>query len=270
MTPSRRAVLGAGLGIAALSALPASAQVEVGAPSRMRKLVPAEALESAAQKQYVETLGQAKAKGVLLPDAHPQVQRVRAIAKRLIPHTYPWNDRARQWDWAVSVIDSPDVNAFCMPGGKIAFFTGLLGKLSLSDEEVAMVMGHEMAHALREHAREQMAKGTATSLGLRLGAELLGLGDWGSVAADMGTQLLTLKFSRQDESEADLVGLDLAARAAYNPKASVSLWEKMAKAGGGGNFAFLSTHPSGPARIKQLQANVPKVMGLYEAAKGKG
>jgi Zn-dependent protease with chaperone function len=167
----------------------------------------------------------------------------------------------------VNLIQSPQINAFCMPGGKIAFYTGILDKLKLSDDEAAMIMGHEMAHALREHARERMAKSSATSFGLRLGAQLLGLGDLGNVAADLGTQLLSLKFSREDESEADLVGLELAARSAYQPQASVSLWEKMTAASGGAGPGFLSTHPSGPNRIRELQTNVPKVQGLYEAAR---
>jgi Zn-dependent protease with chaperone function len=130
-----------------------------------------------------------------------------------------------------------------------------------------MIMGHEMAHALREHARERLAKSSATNLGLRLGAELLGLGNLGSVAADLSAQLLTLKFSREDETEADLVGLELAARGAFQPQASVSLWQKMAAANKGGGPAFLSTHPSGPNRIRELQANVPKVQALYERAR---
>ena len=131
-----------------------------------------------------------------------------------------------------------------------------------------MIMGHEMAHALREHARERLAKSQATNIGLRLGAQLLGLGNAGDAAANIGTQLLTLKFSRSDESEADLVGLEIAARGAYLPDASVSLWKKMtAASGGSGGPAFLSTHPSGPQRIQQLQANVPKVKALYDKAR---
>ena len=129
-----------------------------------------------------------------------------------------------------------------------------------------MIMGHEMAHALREHARERLAKSQATSIGLSIGAQLLGLGDLGNLAANLGTQLLTLKFSREDETEADLVGLELAARAAYRPDASVSLWQKMTGATGAGGPGFLSTHPSGPDRIRELQANVPKVQALYDQA----
>lgn len=158
-----------------------------------------------------------------------------------------------------------------MPGGKIAFYTGILDQLKLTDDEAAMIMGHEMAHALREHARERLAKSQATGIGLRLGAQLLGLGDLGGVAADVGTQLLTLKFSREDETEADLVGLEMAARGAYAPQASVSLWQKMAAASGGeGGPSFLSTHPSGPDRIRKLQDNVPRVLPLYEQARGRG
>lgn len=134
-----------------------------------------------------------------------------------------------------------------------------------------MIMGHEMAHALREHARERIAKTQATNLGLRLGSQLLGLGDLGNVAANLGGQLLTLQFSRSDESEADLVGLELAARAGYRPEAAVSLWQKMGQANGGKEgLAFLSTHPSGPARIRELQDNVPKVLPLYQAARANG
>ena len=248
---------------------PALAQVEVGSASTLRKLVPAETLERSAAQQYQQMLEQARAKRALAPPEHPQLQRLHAIAKRLIPFTAPWNERAGQWRWEVNLIGSQQINAFCMPGGKIAFYTGILDKLKLTDDEAAMIMGHEMAHALREHARERLAKTQATNLGVRLGAQLLGLGDLGNAAAGLGAQLLTLKFSRSDETDADLVGLELAARAGYQPDASVSLWQKMGKASGSqqAGLAFLSTHPSGPDRIRELQQNVPKVQGLYQAAR---
>lgn len=242
------------------------AQVEVGKSSSMRKLVPAEQLEKAADQQYLQMMQEASGQRVLLPASHPQVRRLHGIAKRIIPHTYAWNERAREWKWQVNLIQSREINAFCMPGGKIAFYTGILDQLALDDDETAMIMGHEMAHALREHARERLAKSTATGVGLRLGAALLGLGDLGNVAADLGTQLLSLKFSREDETEADLVGLELAARGAFKPGASVSLWQKMAAAQKGRGLEFLSTHPSGPSRIRDLQDNLPKVQGLYDKA----
>ena len=261
---ARRAFL---LAAGASAAAPVLAQVEVGSASSLRKLVPAETLENSAAQQYQQMLQQAKAQRALAPAGHPQLQRLHAIAKRLIPHAAPWNDRARQWRWEVNLIGSSQVNAFCMPGGKIVFYTGLIDQLKLSDDEIAMVMGHEMAHALREHSREQLAKTQATNIGIRLGAALFGLGDMGTAAANLGGKLLTLKFSRSDESDADLVGLEIAARAGYNPQAAVTLWEKMGQATGGGGVGFLSTHPTGPDRISTLQANVPKVSGLYQEAR---
>jgi len=264
---ARRAFLLAGAAGAATAALPAAAQVDVGRSSSVRKLVPAAELEGAANKQYSEMMAEARQQQKLMPESHPQVRRLRIMANRLIPQTAPWNERARGWQWEVNLIASDEINAFCMPGGKIAFYTGILDKLKLDDDEAAMIMGHEMAHALREHARERLAKTQATGMGLSVLSQLLGLGQLGDVAASLGTQLLTLKFSREDESEADLVGLELAARSAYKPQASVSLWQKMAAQNGKGGPSFLSTHPSGPNRIQELQANVPKVQKLYEAAR---
>ncbi len=255
------------LAAGAAAAAPVLAQVNVGQSSALRNLVPAEQLEGAANQQYAQMMAEAQAKGVLAPAGDPQVQRLRNIARRLIPHAAPWNDRSRRWQWEVNLIRSNQINAFCMPGGKIAFYTGILEKLQLNDDEAAMIMGHEMAHALREHARERVAKTNATGMGLSIAAQLLGLGQLGDVAANLGTQLLSLKYSRDDETEADLVGLELAARSAYLPRASVTLWQKMAAAGGGAGPGFLSTHPSGPNRIRELEANLPKVQGLYEQAR---
>lgn len=261
----RRAFL---LGAGASAAMPALAQVDVGSASRLATLVPAEKLETSANQQYHQMLEQARAQKALAPASHPQLVRLRAIATRLIPQAPQWNARARGWKWEVNLIGSKQINAFCMPGGKIAFFTAILDQLQLSDDEAAMIMGHEMAHALREHARARIAKTQGTGTLLALGSQLLGLGSLGDVAANLGTQLISLKFSRSDETEADLVGLELAARGGYRPQAAVSLWEKMGRAAGGGNGAgFLSTHPSGPDRIRELQANVPKVQGLYERAR---
>jgi Zn-dependent protease with chaperone function len=251
----------------AAAAAPALAQVDVGAPSRARGLVPAEELEAASTQQYSQMMAQAKQQGALAPENHPQLQRIRAIAARLIPLSTQWNDRARSWRWEVNLIGSKQINAFCMPGGKIAFFTGILDQLQLTADEAAMVMGHEMAHALREHARARIAKTQGTGALLQLGAALFGLGQLGDVAANVGTQLISLRFSREDEIEADLVGLEIAARGAFVPESSISLWEKMAKvSGGNGGPGFLSTHPTGPDRIRRLQENVPRVRGLYQQA----
>ena len=265
--PATRNCLLLALACAPLMHAPARAQVEVGRASVMRQLVPAETLENSATQQYQELLQKAKAQGALADAGNPQLQRLRTIAQRLIPYAAQWNPRASQWRWEVNLIGSKQINAFCMPGGKIAFYTGIIDQLKLTDDEIAMIMGHEMAHALREHSREQLAKNQATSIGISLGAQLLGLGDIGNAAARLGGQLLSLKFSRNDESDADLVGLELAARAGFNPQAAVSLWRKMGQATGEGGIGFLSTHPTGPDRIRQLEGNVPRVMGLYEQAR---
>ena len=238
--------------------------VDVGERSSFSKLVSADQVEKAAVQQYAQVQSEARTKGALLPDNHPQVVRVRAIAQRIIPFTYEWNKRAASWRWEVSVLKSDQINAFCMPGGKIAFYTAILDQLKLTDDEVAMVMGHEMAHALREHARERMGKTTATRFGASLLSGLLGLGNTGDALLNMGSQLLTLKFSREDESEADLVGMELAARAGYDPRSGVTLWKKMAAASKGAPPQFMSTHPSSSTRIDDIEANLPKVIPLYD------
>jgi Zn-dependent protease with chaperone function len=255
-------------GLLAATALPAWARegVDVGGNSQFGKLVPADQIEAAAAQQYTQMKQEAAGKKALAPADHPQMVRLRYIADRLVPFAADWNPRAKDWKWEVSLIGSKQLNAFCMPGGKIAFYYGILQQLQLSDDEVAMIMGHEMAHALREHARERMGKQYATRGAIEIGSALLGLGGLGRSVADMGGQLLTLRFSREDESEADLVGMELAARAGYDPASGVTLWQKMMGANSGAPPQFLSTHPSGSTRIADMQATLPKVAGLYQRA----
>jgi predicted Zn-dependent protease len=262
------ALLAGGAGLA----LPGLAQdgVQIDKPSNLAKLVPAEQIEQAAAAQYQQMLREAQQQRALVPASHPQVVRLRTIAQRLIPFSSSPNlrstPRAAQWKWEVNLLNSKEINAFCMPGGKIAFYTGILQQLQLSDDEVAMIMGHEIAHALREHARERMGKTTATRIGANLVSSLFGLGGLGDAALSMGAELLTLRFSREDESEADKIGLDLSARGGYNPRAGISLWEKMGAASQGAPPQFLSTHPSGPSRIREIEAILPMVEPLYARA----
>ncbi|MDH4052160.1 MAG: M48 family metallopeptidase [Rubrivivax sp.] len=241
-------------------------QGDVGRTSRFTQLVPADQVEQAAAGQYQQMTTEAARARALAPANHPQVVRLRAIADRLIPHALPWNARARDWDWEVNLIGSKELNAFCMPGGKIAFYYGILQRLQLNDDEVAAIMGHEMAHALREHARERMGKTAATRIGASLLSSLLGLGGTGDTLLNMGGQLLTLRFSREDESEADIVGMELAARGGYDPAAGITLWQKMIRASEGAPPEFMSTHPSGPTRIEDIEAKLPKVQPLYARA----
>ncbi len=241
--------------------------VDVGGNSAFTKLVPAEQVERSSSQQYFQMLNQAAEKNALAPKDNAQVQRLRAIARKLIPFTLTWNARARDWRWEVNLIGSSQINAFCMPGGKIAFYSGILQKLQLTDDEVAMVMGHEVAHALREHARERMGKNAATNIGASVLSQVLGFGQLGQTVTNYGAQLLTLEFSREDESEADLVGMELAARAGFDPRAGVSLWKKMGAANKGAPPQWLSTHPSSSNRIAEIEANLPRVMPLYERAR---
>ena len=255
-----------------LGLAPALAQrdgVVVGGNSGFTRLVPAEDIEQAARQQYAKILQDAASQKALAPASHPQLQRLRRIAQRIIPHAVAWNPRAKDWQWEVNLIGSKQINAFCMPGGKIAFYTGILEQLQLTDDEVAMIMGHEMAHALREHARERMGKSAATNIGASLLSQLFGLGDLGQAVAGYGVQLLNLSFGREDESEADLVGMELGARAGFNPRAGITLWQKMATANKGAPPAWLSTHPAGTTRIADMERNLPRVMPLFERA-GKG
>ncbi|MCW5634006.1 MAG: M48 family metallopeptidase [Rubrivivax sp.] len=228
---------------------------------------PADQVEGMARQEYLQLMREAQGKNVLAPPGDPQLERLRYIARRIIPFTAACNARAREWRWEVNLLRSDSLNAFCMPGGKIAFFSGILSRLKLGDDEVAVIMGHEAAHALLEHARERLTKSTGTSLLLRFGAALLGLGNLGDLAAQGLSQLASLKFSRDDEAEADALGLLLAARAGYDPAAGVSLWRKMGQASGGKTPpAWLSTHPAGPQRIKEIEQRLPRVLAEFQRA----
>jgi predicted Zn-dependent protease len=238
--------------------------VDVGKASALRNLVPAEGLERQASQQYAQLKQEMAAKKALAPDNYPDLVRLRTIAKRIIPYATRFNPRAAKWQWEVNLIGSNQINAFCMPGGKIAFYTGLLRTLKLTDDEVAMVMGHEIAHALREHARAQAGKNTMTKLGA-VGLSIATGGKYDGLV-NTGANLLSLKFSRGDETDADLVGLDIASRAGYDPRAGITLWQKMGAANKGAPPQWLSTHPSGPSRIKEMEKHLPDVLPLYQRA----
>jgi predicted Zn-dependent protease len=248
------------------------AGVKVGSMSVLRNLVSQETLDTQSLQQYNGLKSQAQQKGALAPDNHPQLQRLRAIAHKLIPFALRWNPQAPQWQWEVNLIGSKQVNAFCMPGGKIVFYTGILSSLKLTDDEAAIVMGHEIAHALREHGRERAAKSAVANVGAKLAgvglSALLGIDSQLTTAATGGVASLTmLKFSRDDETEADLVGLDIVARAGYDPRAGIALWQKMALLNKSAPPQWLSTHPAGQNRIAEIRKHLPEVMPLYAQSK---
>ena len=261
-----RAAAGTALALPGVAALAQREGVQVGPRSSFESLVSASQIEAEAARGYADMLAQARAAHRLAPPDHVQLRRLVMISTRLRPFAGMWNERAIGWRWEVNLINSSQVNAFCMPGGKIAFYWGILSKLQLTDDEVAMVMGHEMTHALREHGRSQIGKQVATQGTIALLAGLFGWSNASRQAAGVGGRLLSLKYSRDDETEADLIGLELAARAGYDPRSALSLWRKMEAASKGAPPAFLSDHPSNPDRLRTIAANIPRVQGLYDRA----
>jgi len=214
---------------------------------------------------YNDQAQKAKEKNILVTSG-PTYDRLKRIANRLIPQTGEFRDDTRQWNWQLTLIDAPTLNASCAPGGKITFYTGIIEQLNLSDDEIAAIMGHEIAHAIREHGRERVSQAMAQSAVANIAmAAAGGYGSAVSAANQVAQYVLVLPNSRQNESEADAIGLELAARAGYNPQAAISVWKKMIKATDSKSPPeFLSTHPSGETRIEQLTALMPVVEPLYQ------
>jgi len=260
------------LALAALAALAGCETVQttqggvvgIDRKQSMSPLVSSAQMDQSAVQAYAQVLGDARKKNQLNQDP-AQVARVRAIANRLIPSTAAFRTDAPGWKWEVNVVTTNEVNAWCMPGGKIAVYTGLIEKLSLTDDELAAVMGHEISHALREHARERMSRAMpANVLAEALGAL------YGQSASDISGFLMQAMFelpnSRQNEQEADRIGVELAARAGYDPNAALTLWNKMETIASGQSPGFLSDHPSNPDRMGNIERNIPNVQGLYDRA----
>ncbi|RJG00748.1 M48 family metallopeptidase [Noviherbaspirillum sedimenti] len=239
----------------------------VGVDRKQMMAVSSEQIDQASRQTYAKLVAQERGKGTL--DRDPaQVNRVRAIANRLIAQSGAFRPEARNWQWEVNVITAPEVNAWCMPGGKIAVYTGLIEKIQPTDDELAAVIGHEIAHALREHARERASEQAMAGTGISILAAVAGLGDIGQKGMEYAYMgLLGLPNSRRHETEADRIGVELAARAGYDPRAAITLWQKMGQAGGGAPIKFLSTHPSREDRVADLTVYAQRVMPLYEQSR---
>lgn len=236
----------------------------VGVDRKQMLLVSEKEMTQGAEKAYADVLNKAK-KDKTLNTNPEQLKSLRTIANRLIPQTKIYRDDAPKWKWEVNLIKSDQLNAWCMPGGKIAFYTGIIDKLKLTDDEIAAIMGHEIAHALREHGRERasqamLAQGGLTALSIATGGK--------GYAVDGASMVMNVTFmlpnSRAHETEADRMGVELAARAGYDPKAAVNVWKKMAKYSKGAPPEILSTHPSNKSRIKDLKKYAQKVDPLYQ------
>ena len=239
----------------------------VGVERKQSMLLSANQVNRSAALAYQQELKKAAGKNSLNRDG-AQVARVRGIAQRLAAVTNAFRPDAPGWAWEANVITSNDINAWCMPGGKMAVYTGLIDRLKVTDDELAAVMGHEIAHALREHGRERASAAAVEQGLLAVGGALLGVGDSGmQLAGIVADVTINLPHSRTHETEADRIGVELAARAGYDPRAAVTLWQKMAQAGGGAPPKFLSTHPSPQNRARDLTDYSSRVMPLYEAAR---
>lgn len=237
----------------------------VGVEREQHMLISASQVDATAREQYATVLKEARKEGKLNRDA-AQTERVRRIAQRLIPHVAVFREDALRWNWEVNVVSAPEVNAWCMPGGKIAVYTGLIDKLKITDDELAAVIGHEIAHALREHARERMSRAAPVQLGAQILGALYGQ-NVADVSGLFGQAFFVLPNSRENEQESDRIGVELAARAGFDPRAAVTLWQKMSAQSNGGPPQFLSTHPSHQTRIADLQNYAARVLPLYEKAK---
>lgn len=226
------------------------------------QLIPAETLNNQSKEQYMGLISEAKQQGAI-DNNSKTARRVTTVFKKLVPQTRQFRQDSNQFDWEINVIRSNELNAFAMPGGKMVVYSGIVERLNLSDDEIAAIVGHEMAHVLREHSREKVSQEVLKSSGISIVSQVFGLGDAGdSLLQQAGNLAFSLPFSRTMESEADVIGLELMALAGYDPNAAVTLWQKMGQAGGNSGSSLLSTHPSGPERITHLQAQIPKVSHL--------
>ncbi|MBN2865327.1 MAG: M48 family metallopeptidase [Thiotrichales bacterium] len=242
-------------------------QGTVGIERQQLMMISEQEMTQGADKAYDAILREAREKKTLNTDPK-MVERIRIIGNRLIPQTAVYRADAPRWDWEINLIKSDQLNAWCMPGGKIAFYTGIIQKLNLSDDEIAAIMGHEMAHALREHGRERASQAQLTQVGLTALQIFTGVqGPMLDATAMALNVTLTLPNSRTHETEADRMGVELAARAGFNPYAAVNVWQKMAEQSNGAPPEILSTHPAPSTRIKDLKKYAKKVEPLYLQAK---
>lgn len=239
----------------------------VGVQRQQTMMVSEAEITQAASQEYRKVIAEAQSKGKLDRNSQ-QLQRARTVMNRLIPQTAAFRPDAVKWPWEIHVIDDAQLNAWAMPGGKMAVYSGLIDKLRLTDDELAAIMGHEIAHSLREHARERVSRQMASQTALGVAGAVLGLGELGqTVAGALAQVTFTLPNSRTHETEADRLGVELAARAGYDPHAAVSVWQKMLQAGGNGGPQFLSTHPSPETRLADLKVYADRVVPLYQKAR---
>lgn len=234
-----------------------------------RNLIPSSMLDAQAAAEFQQIVYGAQHQNRLYPETDARVKRVRAIVERLASYSSKWNDRVKGWKWDVAVIQSPAVRMYCLPGGKVVVYGGMLDRVRLNDDELGVLTAHEIAHALREHARERLGEQQAAQLGSGSIPQLFGLADLGAAPLGIGTQLLEMKYESADETEADVIGADIASRAGYDPRAAVTLWDKLAVATRADREqGFIYVHPYTTARRKDIMKRLTDMLPLYAKAVG--
>jgi len=246
-------------------------QLRFGGYLVFRNLVPSPVLEAQAADEFSQIAYGAEHANRLYGDTDAHVTRVRAIVDKMVPYSLKWNERAKGWKWDVAVVRSTDVRMYCLPGGKIVVYGGLLDRAHLNDNELGMLIGHEIAHALREHARERLGQLQASQLNSSgTIPQLFGLADLGMAPLGIGSRLLEMKYENTDETEADVIGSDIASRAGFDPRAAVTLWDKLAQATRSNREqGFIYVHPYTPARREDIIKRLPDMLPLYAKAIGK-
>ncbi|MPW18912.1 M48 family metalloprotease [Paraburkholderia sp. CNPSo 3157] len=245
-------------------------QLRYGNYAVFRNLIPSPMLESQSAEEFDQIARGAEHMNRLYPPSDARVMRVQSIIDKLIPYSLKWSDRAKNWKWGIAVLRSSDIRAYCLPGGKIVIYGGMLDKVRLNDNELGMLLGHEIAHALREHARERLGEQQAAQLGSGTMPPLFGLADLGEAPLGIGTQLLEMKYERADETEADVIGSEIASRAGFDPRAAITLWDKLAVATRNNrDQGFIYVHPYNPTRRADIMKRLPDMLPLYAKAIGK-
>lgn len=253
--------------VSAKAYTPTPQQVRYGNEIAFRTLLPSPLLEQLTGNEYAQIVQAAADSNLLLPANQPRVKRLRAIVAKLAPYSVKWNDRVKNWAWDVNAIRSRDIRLTCLPGGKVLVYGGLLDRLRLNDDELGVLLAHGIAHALREHARSNFSATSQTSLRAATLPPLFGVGDPLPQALNLGERLQALHYDPTDETEADVIGGDIAARAGFDPRAAITLWDKLAVATRANKATgFIYTHPYSTARRQDLLNRLPDLMPLYAKA----
>ncbi|WP_322040540.1 M48 family metallopeptidase [Burkholderia diffusa] len=259
-----------GAAVPAKAYAPTSQQVRYGNAIAFRTLIPSPLLEQLTASEYAQIVQAAADSDRLLPANQPRVKRLRAIVMKLAPYSVKWNDRVKTWAWDVNAIRSRDIRVTCLPGGKVLVYGGLLDRVRLNDDEFGVLLAHGIAHALREHARSNFSTTSQTSLRAASLPPLFGVGDPLPQALNLGARLQTLRYDPTDETEADVIGGDIAARAGFDPRAAITLWDKLAAATRANRTSgFIYMHPYSATRRQDLLNRLPDLMPLYAKAVGK-